>query len=214
MNIYSFPTFNLTKVLYTAEELGMDYQLHLLDATKGEHKTPEHLQRHPLGKVPAIKLNGKFFFESHSICRLLAEENGNRLYANSPARRGIVNQWIDLMGFHIGRWIIVHFFEEVIKPKGLGKPADQANIDEAAGFLEGQLPVLESVLQRSAYITGAEITIADTIAFAICQTHELTSLNFDSYPGLLKWYQSMSERPAIGRALAKLPGRQITPFPA
>ena len=41
MKIYSFPTFNLLKVLLTAEELNLDYELHLLDATKGEHKSPD-----------------------------------------------------------------------------------------------------------------------------------------------------------------------------
>ena len=67
MNIYSFPTFNLAKILITAEELNLDYQLHLLDAKQGDHKKPEHIARHPLGRVPAIELNGRHYIESNSI---------------------------------------------------------------------------------------------------------------------------------------------------
>ena len=57
MDIYSFPTFNLTKVLLTAEEAGVEYTLHLLDPMQGEHKSPEHMARHPLGKVPVIAVS-------------------------------------------------------------------------------------------------------------------------------------------------------------
>ncbi len=97
MNIYSFATFNLTKLLLTAEELGIPSQLHLLDAMKGEHKTPAHLARHPMGKVPAVEINGQHYFESNSICRLMAELNGNKLYGNSPEEHAHVNEWGNLL---------------------------------------------------------------------------------------------------------------------
>lgn len=213
MNIYSFPTFNLTKVLFTAEELELDYQLHLLDVMKGEHKQPEHMQRHPLGKVPVVELHGQFFFESNSICRLLAEENGNKLYGNTPVQRAIINQWIDLMGYHIGRWMTVYFFEEVVKPRALSEPPGQAKIDEAAGFLRDELPLLESAFQAGPFIIGPAITIADTIMFAMCQIQECTSLSLEGYPALWTWYQSMGSRPATVRALGKLPGGCLFPFP-
>jgi len=214
MNIYSFSTFNLTKILFTAEELGIDYTLHLLDLAKGEHKTPEHLQRHPLGKVPAVELNGQFFIESNSICRLLAEENDNRLYADTPIRRAEINQWIDLMGYHLGRWIGVYFFEEGIKPNLLGESAEQKNIEEAAGFLAEQLPVMESALAKNTFICGPDISIADIISFAHCQVQEYTSFTLEDYPYISKWYQSMSNRPAILRAMAQLPNGRVPPYPA
>lgn len=212
MKIYSFPTFNLLKVLITAEELNLDYELHLLDATKGEHKSPEHMARHPLGKVPVMEYQGENYIESNTICRLLAEENDNRLYANTPPQKAVINQWIDLMAFHTGRWLAVFFFEEAIKPKLPGSTPNQEQINEAREFLQQQLPVLENNLREHTFFTGETISLADTIAYAYIHTHEYTSISIGDYPNITKWYQAMKNRPAVQRAMARLPNESIVPF--
>ena len=116
MKIYGFSTFNVTKVLFTAEELELDYDFQFINLMAGEHKTPEHLARHPLGKVPVLETDGQYLIESAAICRFLCEQNNNQLYGDTPLERASVNAWVDLMGYHIGRWMGVFFFEEVIKP--------------------------------------------------------------------------------------------------
>ena len=212
MKIYSFPTFNLLKVLITAEELNLDYEFHLLDATKGEHKSPEHMARHPLGKVPVLEYQGEHYIESNSICRLLAEENNNLLYANTPSQKAVINQWVDLMAFHPGRWMAVFFFEEAIKPNIPDSTPNQEQINDATEFLQQQLPVLEERLRKNTFLAGEAISIADTVAYAYCHTHEHTSVSFDDYPNIKKWYQAMKSRPAVERAMARLPNGSIVPF--
>lgn len=210
MNIYSFATFNLTKLLLTAEELGMPYQLHLLDAMKGEHKTPEHLARHPMGKVPAVEIDGQYYFESNSICRLIAELNGNKLYGNSPEERAHINEWIDMIGYHIGRWLTVYFFEELVKPVLMkDKEPDAAALKEAADFLKQQLPVLEQALSKNAFITGEKLTIADTIGFSLLEISEHTNVDMDAYPQIKKWCNAIKARPSYSRAMAKTPQGNI-----
>jgi glutathione S-transferase len=210
MNIYSFATFNLTKLLLTAEELGMPYQLHLLDPMKGEHKTPEHLARHPMGKVPAVEINGQYYFESNSICRLMAELNGNKLYGNSPEERAHINEWIDMIGYHIGRWLTVYFFEELVKPVLMKdqKPSETA-LKEAGDFLKQQLPVLEQALSKHAFISGDKFTIADTIGFSMLEIAEYTSVDMSSYPQIDKWYSAIKARPSYAHAMAKMPQGSI-----
>ena len=39
------------------EESGEKYQPHRMDLSKGEQKTPEYMKIHPLGRVPALKLD-------------------------------------------------------------------------------------------------------------------------------------------------------------
>ncbi|MCB1667963.1 MAG: glutathione S-transferase family protein [Pseudomonadales bacterium] len=206
MKIFGFPTFNVTKVLFTAEELNLDYEFQLLNLMEGEQRSPEHLARHPLGKVPVLEINGQYLIESAAICRFLAEENGNRLYGDTPLKHAAVNSWIDLMGFHIGRWMGVFFFEEVIKPYIPNSVRNQAQMDEAAGFLAEQLPFMDRTLAENPFLTGEDITIADTIAFAYCQTHQYTSVVLDEYPHIMNWYQSIDSRPSIARAMTRLPG--------
>ncbi|WP_317931389.1 glutathione S-transferase family protein [Halioxenophilus sp. WMMB6] len=212
MKIYSFPTFNLTKLLYTAEELGQDYELVLLDPSKMEHKSPEHLLRHPLGKVPALEWQGKCYFESNNLCRLMAELNGNRLYGDTPEAHAVVNQWIDFFGYQVGKWMMVYAWEEAIKPAFFKKTPDANLIAEAAEFLAQQLPIVDDNLTANEFLAGAELTIADTTAFALTQIESFTSLDLGAYPNLVRWYGQMAERPATARGLDKLPGRAIFPF--
>lgn len=209
MKIYSFPTPNLTKVLLTAEETGHDYTLELLDASKGEHKTPEHIARHPLGKVPAIEIDGQAFFESNNIVRLIAERQNNALYANTPEARANINQWIDLFGNHIGRWLQVVFFEEEVKPAlGLGD-GNQAAIKEAKFFLKDQLPIFEAQLNKHSYLAGNEITIADLVAFSFFEASEYSSIDLKKYPKIESWTQSLKERPSYGKAMSHIPGNNM-----
>ncbi len=211
MKIYGFPTFNLSKVLLTAEELELDYQYIALDLSKAEHKSDAHLARHPLGKVPVLEFDGINYIESNSICRFLAEKNDNKLYSADISQRAFINQWIDFVSMHIGRWMSTLYFEEVIKPKLLGGEPVQSQIDEALGFLEQQLSVLEKTLEKNRYISGETLTIADLIAFSYCQTHEYTCLNFDKYPQIMHWYQGIKGRPSYLRAMENFPLGNILP---
>ena len=212
MKIYSFPTFNLTKILYTAEELGQDYELVTLAPAKLEHKSPEHLKRHPAGKVPVLELDGQYYFESNNICRLIAELNDNRLYGDTPQKRAVVNQWIDYMGYQVNRWLMFYAWEEGVKPNYLGEQPDPAKLSEAATNLEQQLPLLEQHLSENAFFAGEDLTIADTIAFAHCQIQSFTSLDLTGYEQISRWYGAMAERPSIESALSKLPGGTVFDF--
>jgi len=212
VEIYSFPSVNLTKVLLTAQELDVGYRLHLMEAGKGEHKTARHLARHPLGMVPAVDIDGEYFIESNAICRLLAERSGNRLYADTPEARARINQWIDLMAHHIGRHMQVFMFEERIKPEVLGRTTDDDAVAEAAEALTDELPFLESRLSRRGYLTGEEITLADIIAFSYCHIHEYTSLDFGGYPHLRDWFRRIKARPAFERAVAHTRDGNLFPF--
>ena len=60
-NIHGFNlSFNTWKVLYVAEELGVEYEYTALDPMKGEHKSAEHMKRHPLGKTPTLDHDGRY----------------------------------------------------------------------------------------------------------------------------------------------------------
>ncbi len=193
----------------TAEELSLTYEYVPLDFTKAEHKSAEHLARHPLGKVPVLELDDNYFIESNSICRLLAEKNGNKLFSDDIYQRTRINEWMDLMSQHLGRWMAVLFFQEALKPKLFAGEPDQAQIDEANGFLEQQLPILEDALSKNSFIVEDTLTIADIIAFSYCQTHEYSSLSFDNYPHIKQWYQNIQERPSFVPAMANFPQSRI-----
>ena len=85
LTIYGGSTYNATKVLFTAEELGVPYEYVHLNFVAGEHKSPAHLARHPLGKIPALERDdGPALYDSRVICRFLDDRAAANLY---PAQR-------------------------------------------------------------------------------------------------------------------------------
>ena len=128
LKIYGGATFNATKVLFTALELGVDFAYVHLDFAKGEHKSPEHLARHPLGKVPAIEHDGRYLFESASLCRYLSNISQQALYSSEPFRAAEIDQMIDFNCHHVGRWLAVYFYQELILKTYFNKPADPVAI--------------------------------------------------------------------------------------
>lgn len=211
MKLYGFPTFNFTKVLFTAEETQQPYDIQWINPAKGEHKTPEYLEKHPLGKVPCVEIEGEGFFESNNICRLLAELYDESLYGRDAAERARINQWIDLTGYHAGRWMAAIFYNEYIKPHLLQQEADPAALAEAYGFLEQQLPAIEKTLSQRDYLAVDRFTIADIILFSYCHTQTVCSLHFEQYPAIMSWYDRVANRPAFARAMAKTPSGKMFP---
>jgi GSH-dependent disulfide-bond oxidoreductase len=53
LQLYSLPTPNGVKSI-TLEEIGLPYEVHLVDFAKGDQHTPEFLSLNPNGKIPAI----------------------------------------------------------------------------------------------------------------------------------------------------------------
>ena len=52
LQLYSLPTPNGVKVSIMLEEIGLPYEVHLVDFNKGEQHTPEFLSLNPNGKQP------------------------------------------------------------------------------------------------------------------------------------------------------------------
>src|ERR1700684_2800953 len=93
LQLYSLPTPNGVKVSIMLEEIGLPYEVHLVDFNKGDQKTPKFLPLNPNGKIPAILdpdgPGGKplGLFERGPIPQHLAETTGKLLPAHAAGRR-------------------------------------------------------------------------------------------------------------------------------
>ena len=199
----------MTKVLLTADQLGVEYEYVHLNPAAGEIKSPEHLARHPLGKIPVLEDDGHFIYESAAICRYLANVSDSDMYKGDAKQVAAIDQWIDFMSHHIGKWIGVFFFQEVVQNRFFNKEIDEEAMQEARGFLNEQLPVMDNQLQDKQYLTGDKITIADTIAFAFLNIHEVTAFEFNEYANINRWYESIKSSPAYEKAFSNLEGNTI-----
>lgn len=200
LKIYGYSTFNPFKVVATAEELGAEYEYEFVDLGKRANHAPDYEHKHPFGKVPVLEVDGHCISESPSICRYLARTHGDRLYSSDPLVAADIDSVMDMMNVHIGRWMSVYFWEEVICKKFFDREPNAQALEEAAGWLEKQLPAIEKRLGKHEFLCGDGVTIADTFALAYFMIHEETSIDLSPYQQIQSWYDAMVKRPAITEA--------------
>lgn len=78
------------------EELGVDYQQHVLDFRKSEQLAGEYRALNPMGKVPAIRHNGTMVTETVAIFIYLADafRQANLAPALDDPQRGTYLRWL------------------------------------------------------------------------------------------------------------------------
>ena len=205
LKIYGNKTFNAVKAVLAAEEAGVDYEYIVVDLQSGAHKAPDYMKIHPLGKIPAMEHDGHAIFESNNMCRYIANISDSNLYSKDALEAAKIDQAVDFIGYHAGRWITVYFFEEIVKTVLLGKEVDPAAIEEAAGFLKDQLTYMDGLLIDNQFLCGDHLTIADCVAFAMIMVHEYTTFDIGNYAHICRWYDQIKERPAYSAMMQHFP---------
>ena len=213
IQLYSLPTPNGVKVSIMLEELGLPYEVHLVDIMKNESKLPEFESLNPNGKIPAmIDPNGPDgkpigLFESGAILLYLAEKTGKFL-PKEPAKKWDTIQWVFFQMASIGPMFgQVGFFHKFAGREWEDKRPLQRYVDEAKRLLG----VLDKQLKGKQWIIGDDYTIADiaTIGWVnnlvtFYGAREL--VEFDQFENVIAWLERGTSRAGVERGL-KIPAR-------
>jgi len=213
IQLYSLPTPNGVKVSIMLEELGLPYEVHLVDIMKNESKLPEFESLNPNGKIPAmIDPNGPDgkpigLFESGAILLYLAEKTGKFL-PKDPAKKWDAIQWVFFQMASIGPMFgQVGFFHKFAGREWEDKRPLQRYVDEAKRLLG----VLDKQLKGKQWIIGDDYTIADiaTIGWVnnlvtFYGAREL--VEFDQFENVIAWLERGTSRSGVERGL-KIPAR-------
>jgi len=206
LQLYSLPTPNGVKISIMLEEIGLPYEVHLVDFGKDDQKTPEFLSLNPNGKIPAILdpdgPGGKplGLFESGAILQYLAEKTGKLLPADA-ARRWQTIQWVHFQMGGIGPMFgQVGFFH-----KWAGKSwEDKRPRDRYVAEAKRLLNVLEQRLVGRDWLMGDTYTIADIATFPwvnnLVTFYEAGELvGYSDFPNVDRVVKTFMARPAVVR---------------
>ena len=186
------------RVLWTLEELGIDYRHVPTDPFSGGSRTPEHLALNPMGKVPVL-VEGDFVLpESIAINDYLAR--GTWLLPDDRRTRARVLQWTS--------WAVTevefHFTSIVREQRRSGdETPDQARINKALAALTDTMGALETWLANgNAHVAGAGFTVGDiNAAFPIAGV--AGRIDMGALPKTADWLARCTARDAWQRVLAK-----------
>jgi len=202
IKLYGNPRSTCTrKVLMTLAETKTPFDFVVIDFVKGEHKQEAHLGRQPFGQVPAIEDDGFELFESRAICRYLSAKADDLLTPRDPKQRAIMEQWLSVEQSNFSGAAMKFVYHYVFQ-----RPQDQATLDAATAMIEKTLSAITKPLERSSFLAGEALTVAD-VGYMPYFEYVLTTparATFEKYQAPMAWWKRVSERPTwqkiVGRA--------------
>jgi glutathione S-transferase len=173
------------------EELEIPYTLHPVDLFGGE-RNPAH----PLGSVPAIRIDGETLFESGAMCHWLADRFPEKGLAPAldDGLRPAYEQWM----FFAPGTLEPPAFEILLHARIL---PEKHRVSEIVGFAEKSyrrvLIMLAKQLDHDGFILGETFTCADIM---IGSTLNWLPDMLEPYPALQAYVQRITSRDAYARA--------------
>jgi GSH-dependent disulfide-bond oxidoreductase len=205
IELFTAATPNGHKVSIALEELGLRYDMRVLDFTRDEQKEPWFLAINPNGRIPAIIDHdaGDFaVFESGAILIYLAEETGRLMPADARGRSRVI-QWLMFQMGGVGPMmgqanVFFRYFPEKIQPA----------IDRYQAEVKRLFTVLDGQLAHNEFLAG-DYSIADIANWAWVRTSKWSGVPFDDLPHLTRWVEQIRARPAV-QAGIRMPPSQLS----
>lgn len=183
------------RCLWALEEVGVAYEHHPLDYTKGEAKTDEFLAINPGAKIPALIDGDVKLFESLAINLYLAQTYGKgTLWPDDPAGQALCLQWTLFAVTEVEPPGAARLVEFVFKSEGA---RSQEAIDAAAERSKQPLDTLETTLQDRPYLGGETFTAADLNAACLVEYFVRTKFDLSPWPKVNDWISRCLARPAF-----------------
>ncbi len=203
-HLYAFATPNSVKAVIMLEELAQDYRLRPINVKQGDQKSDTFLALNPNGKVPVLVETGAegnkplVLTESSAILVYLAEKHG-RLLPHGGAERARV---FEQLFFHASAlspsFGQAGFFKRLAsEPQPLAELRFSTEAERVTGLID-------RVLHERRFAAGDIYSIADIAHFGWFWRREFAGVTLDGYPNVARWYDQMSQRPAVRRAITRL----------
>lgn len=209
IELYYWPTPNGWKISIALEEMGLPYQVKLVNIGAGEQFEPDFLKIAPNNRMPAIvdpdgpdgqKIS---VFESAAILMYLARKT-NRFYGMGERERVAVEEWLMWQMGGLGPMAgqAHHFLKyapAMEPPQDLPYAKDRYRAEVARLY-----GVMDRRLAETRYLAGDFYSIADMASWGWASLWQGQEQTLDDKPNLARWLDEVGARPAViaGRAVA------------
>ena len=200
--LHAFATPNSIKPVIALEELGLDYQIHTVNVRQGEQRSPDFLALNPNAKVPVLTVmqdqQRMVLSESAAILVYLAERHGDLLPVEGVARARVFEQ----LFFHASA--LSPAFGQAGYFRKLAPEALPHAIARFHGEALRTLGLLDRLLAQQHFVAGSSYSIADIAHFGWIWRSQFAGVDLEASPHVARWFATMSQRPAVQRAIARV----------
>jgi len=190
IKLYTAATPNGWKISIALEEMGLPYEVRVIDFAAQEQKADWYVRLNPNGRIPTLDDGGFILFESGAILIYLAEKTGKFLPQDVHGRSRVI-QWLMFQMSGVGPMmgqanVFLRYFPEKIQPV---IERYQREVTRLFGVLDRQLASHE-------YIAG-EYSIADMALWPWVSGYEWSGVSVAEFASLQRWLSLVGARPAV-----------------
>ena len=206
ITVYYLPSPNGRKVSIALEEMGLPYEVQVLDVFRYEAQTPEYLKICPNGKIPAlVEQTPKgvvTIFESAAILQYLGRKTGLFYPLDDEVRRSWMDGWLfwqmSAFGPMAGQ---ITWFRRAAKKPGRDPQETSLALHRYEKEVRRLYDVLENQLRDRDYICD-DYSLADMACWPWVHQYGYYAGDLArDYPAIHGWYGRIAERDAVQRAL-------------
>ena len=196
IELYHCPDARSFRVLWALEELGLDYELHLLPFPP-RFRAPEYLQINPLGTIPAMIDGPTFMTESAAIVQYLVTRYGPSDLA-VPTDDPAYGAWLNWL--HFGEATLTFPQTLVLRYRTLEPGRAEQVADDYAKWFLSRLRHVDRALEMGDWLCAGRFTAADiSVGYALLLANHLKLLG-DISPNLHAYWERLKGRPAFQAA--------------
>ena len=210
IRLYYYPGNASLAVHILLEELGLPFELVLVDRTNAAHKSAEYLKLNPNGLIPVLVDGDLVLYETVAICLHLTDTHPEAGLAPAlgTSDRAHFYKWFVWCSNTLQAMLMHYFYGDRMVDDGDAAAAAQVKA-HAEARIGGMLDQLDAQLasHRGDWLLGASFTAVDPFAMLMCRWTRGFTRPARSLPHLGPYLQRMLARPAVQRAFAteKLP---------
>jgi GSH-dependent disulfide-bond oxidoreductase len=194
IDLFTWSTPNGRKISIALEELGLDYEVHEVNISKGAQHEPDFIAISPNNKIPAIvdRDNGRSLMESGAILLYLAQKAGALMPHDENAHWQVM-EWLMWQMGNFGPMLgQAHHF--LFNNPGKSDYAEARYAKEAQRLYS----VLDRHLADREFVAGA-YSVADIAIWPWTARFERHRVDLSNYPNVKRWYLGIATRPAVLR---------------
>lgn len=201
VTIYGIPGSPYVRAaLLTLEEKGARYGFSAV--APGTLKSPEHLSRHPFGRIPALVHGGFRLYETQAIVRYLDRVLPSPpLSPANPQAAARMDQLLNVNDWYLFQGVAsVIGFQRIVGPRLMGLKTDENAIAATLPKAHAVFDELARQLGENLFFVGESVTLADLVLAPqldfLRDTPEWQPLTAQ-HENLRAWMDRMNARPSM-----------------
>jgi glutathione S-transferase len=186
------------------EELGLVYELMLVDRAQQAHKSAAYLKLNPNGLIPVLVDGELVLYETAAICLHLLDTHPEAALApalGTPARAHFY-KWLLWLSNSLQATLILYFYPERWADTAEGAAQVRAHAEAKVGTLLEQIDA-ELARHGGPYVLGEHFSAVDLYALMLCRWTRGFTRPARGLPQLGPYLQRLLARPAVQRVFER-----------